>query len=240
VRTDDGWFRLLKVNRVTVGVDAGFPWPLKVNRDRILEVHPSAGGEVKNELAVFFEAGRKAFLAGESRAPALNPVVREAIKDMEVGTGAAAIMLAFQEGWMAACVESGATVHFVSPGNPEKSACATRAVEPILSGDPRAVTCERCQETEDWRAYAEMADVVDSLPEATEAEADRMVILRKAVADFVMVKIDSTVIDPQTANAIVTVYDHPKIAAHPTFRDKFVTMPVLAMANLAWKLISKR
>ncbi len=240
IRTDDGWYRLLKVNRVTVGVDAGFPWPHKVNRDRILEVHPSEGGTVKNELAVFFEVGRKAFLAGEHGAPSLNPAVREAIKDMKVGTGADAIMLAFQEGWRAAHVESGGTIHFGSPGNPEKTACATRITEPILSGDPREITCERCQDTEDWRAYADMADLVDSLPEATEAEADRITILRKAVADFVMVKIDGTVIDPQTANAIVTVYDHPKIAAHPTFRDKFVTMPILAMVNLAWKVLSKR
>ncbi|WP_158884105.1 hypothetical protein [Amycolatopsis anabasis] len=38
VRTDDGWYRLLKVNRTTVGVNAGFPWPHKVPRDRVLEV----------------------------------------------------------------------------------------------------------------------------------------------------------------------------------------------------------
>ncbi|WP_410662060.1 hypothetical protein [Amycolatopsis sp. lyj-84] len=240
VRTDDGWYRLLKVNRVTVGVEAGFPWPHKVNRERILEVHPSEGGTVKSELATFFEVGRQAFLAGEHGAPALNPAVREAIKDMEVGTGAASIMLAFQEGWRAAYVESGGTIHFLSPGNPEKTACTTRLTEPILSGDPREVTCDRCRDTEHWREHAEMAEIVDSLPEATETEPDRITILRKAVADFAMVKIDGTVVDVQTANAIVAVYDHPKIAAHPTFRDKFVTMPVVAMANLAWKLISKR
>ncbi|WP_103339881.1 hypothetical protein [Amycolatopsis sp. CA-126428] len=38
VRTDDGWFRLIKVNRVTVAVDAGFPWPHPVKRERVLEV----------------------------------------------------------------------------------------------------------------------------------------------------------------------------------------------------------
>lgn len=38
VRTEVGWYRLLKVNRVTVGVDAGDPWPLKVPRTEILEV----------------------------------------------------------------------------------------------------------------------------------------------------------------------------------------------------------
>lgn len=38
VRTDDGWFELLKVNAKTVGVDAGFPWPHKISRDRVLEV----------------------------------------------------------------------------------------------------------------------------------------------------------------------------------------------------------
>ncbi|OXM69672.1 hypothetical protein [Amycolatopsis vastitatis] len=41
VRTDDGWFRLLKVNRVTVAVNAGFPWPHPVRRDRVLEVRRS-------------------------------------------------------------------------------------------------------------------------------------------------------------------------------------------------------
>ncbi|GAA1962181.1 hypothetical protein [Amycolatopsis minnesotensis] len=45
VRTDLGWFRLLKVNRVTVGVQDGFPWPHKVKRDRILEVRPQVVAE---------------------------------------------------------------------------------------------------------------------------------------------------------------------------------------------------
>ncbi|WP_370944059.1 hypothetical protein AB5J62_33800 [Amycolatopsis sp. cg5] len=38
VRTEDGWFRLLKVNRKTVNVEAGFPWPHPVKRERVLEV----------------------------------------------------------------------------------------------------------------------------------------------------------------------------------------------------------
>ncbi|WP_215547159.1 hypothetical protein [Amycolatopsis sp. CA-230715] len=40
VRLDDGWYRLVRVNKVTVSVEAGFPWPLKYKRDRILEVRP--------------------------------------------------------------------------------------------------------------------------------------------------------------------------------------------------------
>lgn len=38
VRTDEGWYPLLKVNKVTVGVEAGFPWPHKIARGRVLEV----------------------------------------------------------------------------------------------------------------------------------------------------------------------------------------------------------
>lgn len=38
VRTDQGWHHLLKVNRATVGIEAGFPWPHKISRDRVLEV----------------------------------------------------------------------------------------------------------------------------------------------------------------------------------------------------------
>lgn len=42
VRTELGWYWLLKVNRKTVAVDAGFPWPHKVARELVLEVR--AGG----------------------------------------------------------------------------------------------------------------------------------------------------------------------------------------------------
>lgn len=38
VRLDEGWHKVLKVNRTTVGVEAGFPWPHKVARARVLEV----------------------------------------------------------------------------------------------------------------------------------------------------------------------------------------------------------
>lgn len=38
VRTNEGWHRLLKVNRTTVAVEAGFPWPHKIPRASVLEV----------------------------------------------------------------------------------------------------------------------------------------------------------------------------------------------------------
>lgn len=37
-RSAEGWYAVLKVNRTTVGVEAGFPWPHKVARTRVLEV----------------------------------------------------------------------------------------------------------------------------------------------------------------------------------------------------------
>lgn len=44
VRTKDGWYRLLKVNAKTVGVEAGFPWPHKIPKASVLEVRgPKAG-----------------------------------------------------------------------------------------------------------------------------------------------------------------------------------------------------
>ena len=47
VRTDTGWYRVLKVNRTTIGVDAGLPWPHKIPKAHVLEVRaptPEAGG----------------------------------------------------------------------------------------------------------------------------------------------------------------------------------------------------
>lgn len=42
VRDDSGWYRVIKVHRTTVGVEAGFPWPHKVKRAHILEVRGGA------------------------------------------------------------------------------------------------------------------------------------------------------------------------------------------------------
>jgi hypothetical protein len=38
VRDAHSWYRVVKVNRVTVMVEAGFPWPHPLRRDHVLEV----------------------------------------------------------------------------------------------------------------------------------------------------------------------------------------------------------
>jgi hypothetical protein len=49
VRTEVGWYAVVKVNRTTVSVEAGFPWPHKIPRASILEVRaapsPEPGGQ---------------------------------------------------------------------------------------------------------------------------------------------------------------------------------------------------
>src|SRR4051812_21345277 len=104
------------------------------------------------ELDPVVEAGRQADRAGLPDAPALSEVVMDAIADMPVGTGAAAIMGRFQEGWRDAYLAATGVVHFGSPVNPGSTACASRSATPELTDDPRAVTCEACQDTEDWRS----------------------------------------------------------------------------------------
>jgi hypothetical protein len=79
-----------------------------------------------------------------------------------------------------------------------------------------------------------MVDFADSLPEATETQPDKIAILREVVEKFSARKIDGVVVDPQTANAIVTVYDAMK---EPATRDRFVAMPVVMMGQFAWKLV---
>ena len=187
----------------------------------------------------FVEVGRQAFLAGEPAAPTLNATVREAITEMEVGTSAAGIMTAFQEGWTNASLASGRTIHFGSPASSGTRACICRpTATPALSEDPRAVTCEGCRETEDWRSFTDMAAFADSLPEATETEPDRMVILREVRDKFVARKINGVPVDPQTAHAILTVYDSDAAKAKPEFRGRFARLPILRMAEVAWRLVS--
>jgi len=188
----------------------------------------------------FVEVGRKAFLAGEPSMASLNATVREAIKDMEVGTGAEDIFHHFQQGWTEANFATEVRIHFDSPVNPGNTACASRTAESVLTGDPRAVTCWPCRDTEDWLSYADMADLADSLPEATESEPDKITILREVTEKFSMRKIEGVVVDPQTANAILTVYDSDAARAKPEFREKFATLPILRMANAAWRIVSGR
>ncbi|GAA1962176.1 hypothetical protein [Amycolatopsis minnesotensis] len=179
------------------------------------------------------EAGRQAYSAGESGAPWLNAAVREAIGDRPVGTGAVEIMRQFQLGWAEALLASETAVHFESPQSPGCAACPSRADEPVVTANPQAVNCWACRETEDWRSGMDAVLLEDELPEATETEPDRIVILREMRDKFVMRKIDGVVIDPQTANAIVTVHD----ALKPELRVKLVAMPILTMVQVAWKLV---
>ncbi len=186
-----------------------------------------------------FEAGREAYRAGQPNAPALSEVVMDEIADMAVGTGAAEIMGRFQEGWWSAYREANGIVHFGSPVNPGRTACASRSATPELTDDPRAVTCEACQSTEDWQSYADMAEFADSLPEA-EPGADRIEILREVRDKFAARKVDGVPVDPQTAKAILAVYDSDAAKARPKFRAKFAALPVLEMAAVAWRLVSPR
>jgi hypothetical protein len=55
----------------------------------------------------FREVGRQAYLAGdETGAPWLSTIVREAVGDMPVGTGAAAIFEAYRAGWLTALLDA--------------------------------------------------------------------------------------------------------------------------------------
>lgn len=114
------------------------------------------------------------------------------------------------------------------------AACGRRAV--VVTGDPRAVTCQHCRESEDFTSAWEMVEVIESLPEASETEPDVITALRKAVANFSMVKWDGIAIDIQSANAVVTVYD----ALNDASKAKLAAMPVDRMALIAWKLISSK
>ncbi|WP_370944058.1 hypothetical protein AB5J62_33795 [Amycolatopsis sp. cg5] len=192
---------------------------------------------MSDEATDFVEVGRQAFHAGEPGIPTLNATVREAIKDMAVGTGAVDIFLDFQKGWTEANFATGITVHFEHPTSPGKVACASRNAEPLLTDNPRAVTCWPCRDTEDWRSYADMAEFADMLPEATDTEPDKIVILREVRDKFSARKIEGVPVDPQTANAILTVYDAEKVKAHPNFRERFAALPILRMAEVAWKLV---
>ncbi|WP_103339882.1 hypothetical protein [Amycolatopsis sp. CA-126428] len=186
-----------------------------------------------------FEAGREAYRAGLPNAPALSEVVMDTIGDMPVGTGAAAIMGRFQDGWRDAYLSANGVVHFGSPSNSGRPACMSRSATPQLTDDPRAVTCEACHDTEDWLSYADMADFAASLPEP-EPGADRFEILREIRDKFVARKVDGVPVDPQTANAILTVYDSDAAKAKPEFRTKFAALPILEMAATSWRLVSRR
>lgn len=49
VRTDVGWYRVVKVNRTTVSIEAGLPWAHKIPKALVLEVRaapsPEPGGQ---------------------------------------------------------------------------------------------------------------------------------------------------------------------------------------------------
>ncbi|WP_158884100.1 hypothetical protein [Amycolatopsis anabasis] len=193
----------------------------------------------------FVEVGRQAFLAGEPATPALNATVARALADLEYARCSsveatmrgADIMRQFQQGWTEANLASEVTVHFGSPVNPGRTACASRVAEPVMTENPRAVNCCGCRETEDWRSYADMAEFADLLPEATDTEPDKIVILREVRDKFVMRKIEGVVMEPQTANAILTVYDSDAAKNKEGFREKFAALPILRMAEVAWKLV---
>ncbi|QWF78749.1 hypothetical protein [Amycolatopsis sp. CA-230715] len=179
------------------------------------------------------EVGRQAYLEGESGSPWLNAAVRAAIGDRPVGTGAIEIMKDFRQGWTEALLANEVAVHFESPQSPGSAACASRAADPEVTANPRAVNCWPCRETEDWRSWMDEALFADELREATETEPDKIVILREVRDKFVGRKIEGVVLDPQTANAIITVYEMLK----PELRAKFVARPILVMARVAWKLV---
>jgi len=58
-------------------------------------------------------------------------------------------------------------------------------------------------------------------------------ILRKIVAERQHQEIDGVIVDMQSANVIVTVYD----ALNDTNKAKLIAMPIEKMASVAWKMV---
>lgn len=62
---------------------------------------------------------------------------------------------------------------------------------------------------------------------------DRIAAIRRVVTEKKYAKIDGSMVDAVTANAICTVYD----ALNPEHQAKFAGYPAPTMATIAWKLI---
>lgn len=65
---------------------------------------------------------------------------------------------------------------------------------------------------------------------------DRVEKMRAIVEAHAMMEIDGTVVDVQSAHAVVTVYD---ALTQETNKIKFMNMPVEKMVAVAWKLVSR-
>lgn len=77
---------------------------------------------------------------------------------------------------------------------------------------------------------------------AAESEADasfqalpKIDKFRAIVSRHAMQSIDGTLIDVQSANAVITVYDN----ISPEHQQKFIAMPAYRMATVAWKVVGK-
>jgi hypothetical protein len=131
-------------------------------------------------------------------------------------------------------MDSAATVHFTSPVTPGAAPCGSRLAT-ILSEDPTVVTCESCQFSEDFLAALDYLEVRESTPEARRPGTDTITVMRQALAAHTMPKVDGHLIDIQSVNAIVTVYDW--LARDPKRQAAFAALPVVAMAHRAWEIV---
>lgn len=125
------------------------------------------------------------------------------------------------------------SVHY-SKGSPVDAVCGRSAV--VLTGDPRSVDCYSCKETPAWREDAEIVEYAASLPEGSEAEPDVIAFMRKVLADSQMGKWQGTLVDLQSANAVITVYD---ALSKPEAKAKLAGMELTHMVNTAWKVITR-
>ena len=112
---------------------------------------------------------------------------------------------------------------------PAATLCGAAAEHPHhVTADPQEVTCDDCH------AEMEYAQMAAEAPER--GEPDAIAALREAVAERASVKIRGVLVDMQSANVVVLIYD---ALTKPETKRKFAALPTLAMVQAAWTLYGK-
>jgi hypothetical protein len=101
--------------------------------------------------------------------------------------------------------------------------CGTDEPGVLVTDDPDKVTCPDCPDAAENEAIPD--DEVSGGPHV-------IGMLRAAKAGHSR-KIDGVIIDPTTANAILTVFD----AASPKTKAKITKLPITLMISLAWNVL---
>lgn len=112
---------------------------------------------------------------------------------------------------------------------PASALCGAPVERPHhVTADPQKVTCDDCH------AEMEYAQMAAEAPER--GEPDAIAALREAVANHASVKIRGVLVDMQSANVVVLVYD---ALTKPETKRKFAALPTLAMVQAAWTLYGR-